>query len=231
MIHFEARDAVAVLTLDNGTLNILTREMHRLLFESLQRFLRDDSLKVAVLTCKPGASFSAGDDLKSMDEDLGQELDWETLAMQVHRTKPIVGAVREHCLGQGLLYLLLHTDIRVASPSARFGFPEIRHGMGGAAVVSQLALQVPHTVAMQMTLTGESIAADQALACHLINRIVPDEELLDNALSLARAIARHDLSALRVEMVAASRNRQLGPAETMALAELLWQDRRPSSKA
>lgn len=231
MIHFEVRDAVAVVTLDNGRLNILTCQMHRLLYEALQRFLRDDSLKVAVLTCKSGTSFSAGDDLKAIGEDPGQDVDWEALVMQIHRTKPIVGAIRGHCLGQGLLYLLLHTDIRYAAQDARFGFPEIQYGMGGAALVSQLALQVPQTVAMHMTLTGASITVDQALACHLINRAVADEELLDSAIELARTIARHDLNALRAEMIAVARNRQLGPAETMALTELLWQQRHPTGKA
>lgn len=225
MIHFETQGAVVVITLDNGRLNILTRQMHRLLFQALQRFLRDDGLKVAVLTCKPGSSFSAGDDLKAMDDDPGDDLDWETLVMQVHRTKPVVGAVRGHCLGQGLLYLLLHTDVRYATSDASFGFPEIRHGMGGAALVSQLALQIPQTIAMRMTLTGEPLAADQALACHLVNQVVRPTELLDAAMAVAQTIAKHDLPALRTEMAAAARNRQIGPAESMALTSLLWEQR------
>src|SRR6185436_5892370 len=105
--ELETRGAVAILTLDNGRLNILTRPMHERLLRLLLQFLRDDALKVAVLTCKPDTSFSAGDDLKTVDDPYGSEPDWEELVMLLPRAKPIVGAVRGHCVGQGLIYLLM----------------------------------------------------------------------------------------------------------------------------
>ena len=137
-----------------------------------------DTLKVAVLTCKPGTSFSAGDDLKTVDEPYGSEPDWEELVMLLPRAKPLIGAVRGHCVGQGLIYLLMLTELRYCTADASFGFPEIRHGMGGASSLTNLARQIPYTVAMQMVLTGEPLAAEAARACHLVNDVVADSPRL-----------------------------------------------------
>lgn len=229
MIDFETRGAVAVITLDNGRLNVLTRELHRRLYLLLLRFLRNDDLKVAVLTCREGASFSAGDDLKSVYDDFGEEPDWEELVMALPRTKPVIGAVRGHCVGQGLAYLLMLTDIRFASADAKFGLPEIRYGMGGAVAMTRLAQQIPQVVAMRMALTGESIDADQASACHLINDIVQDARLLDVALAEADKVAAHPLAALRCEMVANARNGGLSQAEAYALYTQIWDAQQPGS--
>lgn len=226
MIDIEIRGAVAIITIDNGRLNILTRELHERLYRRLLQFLRDDALKVAVLTCREGASFSAGDDLKTVHDDFGDEPDWEELVMLLPRTKPVVAAVRGHCVGQGLAYLLILSDIRFCSETAQFGFPEIRYGMGGAVAMTRLAQQIPQVVAMRMGLTGESIDAAKAAACHLINEVVPDDQLLVVALKEAEKIAAHPLAALRGEMIANARNGDLSRAEALALYSQLWDSQR-----
>ena len=226
MIHFETRGAVALITLDNGRLNILTRELHQLLYQHLLRFQRDDALKVAVLTCREGCSFSAGDDLKTVDDDFGDQPDWEELVMMLPRTKPIVAAVRGHCVGQGLVYLLMLTDIRFAAPDAMFGFPEIRYGMGGAVALTRMAQQIPQVVAMRMALTGESLNASRAAACFLVNDIVADEHLLAVALAEANKVAAHPMAGLRAEMIATARGAGLSQAESLALYAQLWEDRK-----
>lgn len=222
MIEFETRGAVAVLTLDNGRLNILTRGMHEQLLRALLRFLRDDALKVAVLTCRPGTSFSAGDDLKTVDDPYGSEPDWEEFVMLMPRAKPMVGAVRGHCLGQGLIYLLMLTELRYCTPDTRFGFPEIRHGMGGASSLTGLMRQIPYTVAMQMVLTGQPLEAKDALAAHLVNEVVDDDRLLERAVDVATRVAEHPLSALKSEMWPVGRDGQLGRAEAIAHFSTLW---------
>jgi enoyl-CoA hydratase/carnithine racemase len=223
VIDYQVHEAIAVITLDNGRLNILSRALHERLYRTLLRFLRDDQLKVAVLTCKPGTSFSAGDDLKEIDLPFGDEPDWAELTMTLLRNKPIVAATRGHCIGQGLIYLLLLTDIRFAAADARFGFPEISKGMGGAAHVSRLATQIPLTVARRMALTGDTLNAEQAAACHLVNEVVPDAELLERALTEARKIAAHPLPAIKAEMSPAGRlGGRENPWDALALLNELW---------
>lgn len=223
VIDFQTRDAVALITLDNGRLNILSRAIHERLYRALLRFLRDDALKVAVLTCRPGTSFSAGDDLKEIDLPYGDEPDWAELVTTIVRNKPIIAATRGHCLGQGLVYLLLLTDIRFAAPDAKFGFPEIAKGMGGAANVTQLATYIPSTVAWRMALTGEPLNAEQAAACHLVNEVVDDAALLERALAEAHKIAAHPLAALKAEMSPIGRfGGRANPWDSLALLSEIW---------
>jgi enoyl-CoA hydratase/carnithine racemase len=202
MIRFEVYGQIAVITFDNGRLNILTREMHHHLYVLMLRFLRSDDLKVAVLTCGEGQSFSAGDDLTTIDDDFGEEPDWEELTMRLDRDKPMIGAVRGYCIGQGLIYLALLTDIRLASRQAEFGFPEITKGMGGAGGMARLGAQIPYTAAMQMLMTGDFISAEEARRYFLINEVEEEDALLPRAMELAERVARHPLVALRAEMQA-----------------------------
>ena len=88
-------------------------------------------------------------------------------------TSPSSRRCADWCLGAGLIELLQITDIRVCSPDARFGLPEIAYGMGGAGGMTRIGRQIPHTVAMKLMLTGEPIDADEALACFLVNEVAP----------------------------------------------------------
>jgi enoyl-CoA hydratase/carnithine racemase len=218
----EIRGSVGVITVDNGRLNILTREMHAQLYHILLTLLRDDKLKVGVLTCRPNTSFSAGDDLKTVDDPYGDAPDWEELVMTLPRDKPIVGAVRGHCVGQGLIYLLLLTDIRFCTPDASFGFPEIARGMGGGGIVSRLCRHIPPAIAMHMILTGEALGAEKARACSLVNDIVTDDGLLDRTLQVAAKVATHPMAALRTEMWPAAREIGVGQADLVARVSALW---------
>jgi len=222
VIRFDIRGAVAVLTIDHGRLNILTREMHRQLYLALQRFLRDDNLKVGVLTTPPGTSFSAGDDLKTADAPFGEEPDWEEIVMSMRRSKPMIGAVRGHCVGQGLLYLLLLTELRYATPDAQFGFPEIRRGMGGAGLASRLVQHIPPAIAMHLVLTGELLGATDAANCHLVNAVISADRLMEETLAVADKIALQPLVSLQAELWPGIRQQSLGQQDAVAQASALW---------
>jgi enoyl-CoA hydratase/carnithine racemase len=222
---YEKNGPVATFAFDNGKLNVMTPAIHKALFEALTDFVSDPALRAGILTGGEGRSFSAGDDIKTplpeLDphEALGAHLfphaheatkgltrpGWEQDVMRLRRYKPIVGAVDGYCLGQGLIYLLLLTDIRFCTPEAEFGFPEIAYGMGGAGGMTRLGSQIPHVVAMEMLLLGQRIGAERAAAVHLINRVVAPGRLLADARAAADAIAAHPPVAVRVEMEAYAR--------------------------
>jgi enoyl-CoA hydratase/carnithine racemase len=211
---------VATFTIDNGKVNVFTPAMHSELFEALTDFNRDPSIHVGILTGSPGKSFCAGDDIKTPlpeltpREALEAHLSphaheertgltrpgWEQDVMRLRRVKPIIGAVDHYCLGQGLIYLLLLTDLRITTPRATFGLPEIAYGMGGAGAMTRLGCHVPHAVAMEMLLLGERIDAARALAVHLINRIVEPDALMAEARAMAERIAAHPSVAVQVEL-------------------------------
>lgn len=234
-LTYEKTGPVARFTIDNGKVNVFTPAMHRELHAALLDFVADPTIRVGIIAGAGGRSFCAGDDIKTPLPALPPERTleahlfphaheaetgltrpgWEQDVMRLRRYKPIIGAVDGYCLGQGLIYLLLLTDIRLATPRAEFGFPEVAYGMGGAGGMTRLGRQIPHTLAMEMLLLGERIGAERALAGHLVNRIVPEDRLEEEACAVARRIATHPPVAVRVEMEAYHRALDM-PAEQAA---------------
>jgi enoyl-CoA hydratase/carnithine racemase len=221
-LRYEKRNGIAYFTFDNGKVNALTPQMHKDFYLHLRAFEIDDEVRVGILSSDPGKPFSAGDDLKNRTEPertRQQELEaylflhqhegdtpsrpgWDLDVLQLQRSKPIIAAIHGYCLGKGLIYVLQHTDIRIASHDARFGLPEIAYGMGGASGTTRLARHIPRVEAAWLALTGAFIDAQEALRIHLINRVVPAAELMQAAEQAAALIARHPAIAVRVEMEA-----------------------------
>lgn len=238
--------AIATFTIDNGKVNVFTPQMHRELFDALADFVADPAIRVGILTGAAGRSFCAGDDIKTTLPELTphEALEahffphvhevrtgltrpgWEQDVMRLKRLKPIIGAVDGYCLGQGLIYLLLLSDIRLATPEAEFGFPEIAYGMAGAGGLTRLAALIPQAVAMEMLLLGERIAADRALSAHLINRVVARDGLMPAARVMAERIAGHPPVAVRLEMEVTERARDMTRDQAIDYAATLFRFQR-----
>jgi enoyl-CoA hydratase/carnithine racemase len=196
--------------------------MHKELYFHLKEFELDPELRVGIIMGAGGRSFSAGADLKNThrpsrtrQEELEAYLflhrgegetpsrpGWEEDVVRMHRFKPIIGAVAGYCLGQGIVYLLHLTCIRIAARGAKFSLPELAYGYAGIAASTQLAQHIPYNEAAYLLLTGEHIDAEEARRIHLVNRVVDDDRLLAEAEAIARKIAKLPPSAVRVEMEA-----------------------------
>lgn len=115
-----------------------------------------------------------------------------------HCYKPIVSAVNGFATGGGMELVML-TDIRIAAQHARFGLPEVRWGItpmiGGACSLVQ---QIPHCRAMELLLAGDLISAREALQYGLINRVVPGDDLMSEAIGTARRLCENGPIALRL---------------------------------
>lgn len=112
--------------------------------------------------------------------------------------KPIIAAVSGVALGGGC-ELTMICDIIICSETARFGQPEILIGvMPGAGGTQRLTRAVGKVIAMEMVLTGRMISAEEALKFGLINKIVPVEFYLEEAISLAREISNRPPIAVRL---------------------------------
>lgn len=245
-LNYKKDGHIATFTFENGKVNPLTPKMHKELFFALKDFLADDSIRCGIMTGAGDHGFSAGDDIKttsakdaSPQEQLADHLwphrnegeDPETFAwsrdvLQIDRFKPIVAAVNGWCLGQAMIYLTHLTDIRIASKNAKFGFPEVAYGMGGAGGTTRLGRHLPHTVAMWMLLTGEPLSAEDALKYNLVNRVVEHEDLLDSAKEVADRIAKHDPIGVRIEMEAYYRCADLSRTDAMAFTKHLYRMQR-----
>ena len=221
-IHYEKHGEIGVFTIDNGKVNVFTEEMHGALYIHLQDFLQDPSVKTGVLTGSENKCFCAGDDLSEGDS-YGDGEGAAPKVMSLQRNKPIVAAINSWCLGQGFVYMILLTDIRIAGANARFGLPEISYGMGGASGAVRLSRHIPKAAANWIALTGQKLSADQAHRFHLINEVVSDDSVFDRAMAVAEMISAHPLAAIETEMECINHSGDLGPDEAMTFAYDLYE--------
>ena len=221
------KDGVAVLTMNRpDRLNALSGPMLDAMLEALPRLAKDPNVGVVVLT-GAGRGFCAGGDVKAMAE--GREMEGDTLEeraqglrgkMETSRwlhemPKPTIAMVRGAAAGAGLS-LALACDLRIAGESAKFGTAFARVGYSGDFGGSYYLTQLVGTAkARELYYTAELVDAKQALALGLVNRVVPDDRLEDEALALAGKIARGPRIAL------AYMKRNLNAAESAPLQELL----------
>lgn len=173
------------------------------LLKILKRAAADDEIRCLVLT-GAGRVFSAGQDVGIIAERQGaisfrQHLQqtYNRVILRMRRLeKPIVGAINGAAAGAGL-GVALATDLRVAAESARFVFGFTGIGLSADSGTSLiLPLLVGLTKATEMAFTNAPLAADQALAYGLVNRVVPDSELAAAAAEMAASLASGPTRAL-----------------------------------
>lgn len=193
IIHQQVAPYVAHIQLNRPKeLNALNLQLMGELRDALKLLDADDQVRVIVLSGNEKA-FAAGADIKQMAEksaidmfNTDQFSTWDT----IKRTKkPIIAAVSGFALGGGCELMML-CDMIVASETARFGQPEIKLGvMPGAGGTQRLTRAVGKALAMEMVLTGRFITAQEAQQAGLINRVVPVELYLQEAIKLAGEVA------------------------------------------
>ncbi|MBK6482105.1 MAG: enoyl-CoA hydratase/isomerase family protein [Chitinophagaceae bacterium] len=175
-------------------LNALNRQLMQELQQALQELDEDEKVRVIVLTGDEKA-FAAGADIRQMADataldllKLNQFATWD----QVKKTrKPMIAAVSGFALGGGC-ELMMHCDLIVASETARIGQPEIKLGViPGAGGTQRLTRSLGKALAMELVLTGRSLTAEEALRIGLINKVVPVELYLQEAIHLAKQVAEN----------------------------------------
>jgi enoyl-CoA hydratase len=181
-------------------MNALNRTLTRELMDALEAFDNDDNVGAMVITGNQKA-FAAGADIKEMADKTVQEMyDNDPIAnfgrIRTIR-KPVIAAVSGWALGGGC-EIALSCDMVVASESAKFGQPEITIGViPGAGGTQRLPRALGKAIAMEMVLNNRTLSAAEALGFGLINRVVPIEAYLDEALKLAAEVASRAPAAIR----------------------------------
>ncbi len=201
-ILVEQRGAVGLVTLNRpGALNALSEALLTELMEALQGFDSDEAVHVMVIAGSEKA-FAAGADIKEMVDKDARGMTGGSPFAQFERIrgfqKPIVAAVSGWALGGGC-ELALSCDLIVASETARFGLPEVTIGVIPGAGGTQLLPRALGTrLAMEMILNNRILTAREALELGMVNRVVPPERCLEEALSLAAEIAARAPLAVRL---------------------------------
>lgn len=192
-------EGVGRLTLNDPPLNILTRELLGRIRTALDALAADTSLGALVLSAV-GDHFSAGADVKEHLPPEHSELIpefIETIRALDAFPAPVLAAVQGRCLGGGF-ELVQAADLILAGESAVFGQPEIRLGVIAPAACALLPRLGVGSVADEMLFTGDPVPAERACRLGLVRSVVPDAELEEAALNLARRIARNSPAALRL---------------------------------
>jgi enoyl-CoA hydratase len=160
----------------------------------MQEAEADPEIRAVVITGTGDRAFCAGEDLRAFAA--GEQLSpsdggsMQSFLRLIHGelTVPVIGAANASALAGGF-ELLLGCDIIVASSQAMFGLPEVKRGLIPAGSGTSLGTRIPLAIALEMTLTGDSIDADRAYELGLANAVVAPDEVLPTALAYAERIA------------------------------------------
>lgn len=223
-VHYEERGHVALITIDRperrGAMNF---ESYSQLANGWRKAAANPEVRAIIVT-GTGDAYCAGADLKELIPEVARgararaagtepdeaatggtaggsdlaSINDATLAVlrNIDYPKPIIAAVNGPCVASGM-EMLLGTDLRIASPNAVFGLPEVCRGLfasGGSTV--RLPRQIPYVHAMDLLLTGRYITAQEALSWGLINEVVERDQLLDRAFALAARIVANSPGAV-----------------------------------
>ena len=196
-VLYEVINAAALITINRPkTLNALDIATLDELENAAVRAEQDPAVRVVIFTGAGDRAFIAGGDIADLNSRQGLA-HYQEFAEIIHRVfrrietldKPTIAAINGWALGGGT-ELALCLDLRIAAQSAQIGLPEINLGLfPGAGGSQRLIRQVSPCRAKELMFIGERITADQALSFGLLNRVVPDENLMDEVLSLAEKIA------------------------------------------
>lgn len=197
----ETRGRVGLITLNRPeAMNALNPTILDELMSALEAFDTDVNIGAMVVAGNEKV-FAAGADIKEMAEASEEQMQQSPFISSFDRIrgikKPIIAAVSGWALGGGC-ELAMSCDMIVASEKAKFGQPEITIGViPGAGGTQRLTLAVGKAVAMEMVLNNRTLSAQEALGFGLVNRVVPVESFLVEAVSLAGEIAERAPLAVR----------------------------------
>ena len=201
----EDRGAVRILTMNRPEKrNALNTALTQALLDGLRAADAADSVRAVVLA-GAGKGFCAGADLsefRDLTPGKQQLVDERAeLTMQLHlvfskMAKPVVTAINGAAMGGGA-GLAIAGDLAVMAASATIGYPETRHGIVAALVMANLVRQVGRKQAFELVSLGEPIDAAKALALGMVNRVVPDTELLSATLEIAEKLSAVSTPAMK----------------------------------
>ncbi len=194
-VIYEIRDKVAFITINRPqAYNACDQPTYDRLAEVWRDFADNDDAWVAILTGAGEKAFCAGSDIKlnfNTQPEPGDAFNADNrgdLMRGLNIWKPIIAAVNGHCNGGGF-EMALGCDIRVASENAQFGLGEVLLGLlPGGGGTQRLPRAIPLGDALWMLYTGERIDAAEAHRLGLVNRVVPQAELMATAEAMARKI-------------------------------------------
>ena len=231
-ILYEKRGRVAYITINRPEArNAIDLETSRELAQAWQDFRDDENVWIGVLTGAGEKAFSAGADLKSLipmmtgaarNNAAADDGGFGGITRGFECWKPIIAAVNGFCLAGGT-EMMLACDLRIASENATIGLTEVRWGIiPGAGGTQRLPRIIPLARAMEIILLGEPITAEEAYRIGLINKVVPQAELMNEVERWVNTLLERGPLALRAAKQAMLQGLDMTLAEGMQLEQRLF---------
>lgn len=227
LVEYVSDGRVAIVTLNRPHAdNAITTELAAQLIEVLETIGARSSVRVAIITGSGDRAFSVGGDLhqrKEMTQEqwMRQRQVFDRVLYTIRQLRrPIIAAVHGMAYGGGC-EMAISTDFIIASEDAVFGQPEAMVGLsaGGGSPVF-LPRLLPPGRAMQMLMTGDPIAAQEAYRLGMVNELRPKDQLMDAVIGIAEKIARNSPTAVQ----AVKRAVQMGQGEPVEQAVAIMMD-------
>jgi len=228
-VLYEKRDQVVLITLNRPeSLNAINRSLRSELGGAILRFDKDDDARVAVITGQ-GRAFCAGRDLKERADDnaagvqasAGDSMTEESPYMWPRTWKPLIAAINGYALAGGWSIAQI-CDLRLVAEDAHLGITEARVGLLAPFGVA-LAKLIPMAAVMELFLTAEPVTAQRAYDMGFVNKVVPGDKLIDEAMSMARRIVANSPLSLRCFKELAYRSLNLSTEAASSLTYEMYQ--------
>ncbi len=220
-------NGIAVVTINRPEVrNAVDKETWGLLRKTFENLDSNRDVRAIIVTGAGEKAFVAGADLNSLKvRSVLETLDSENNAVvrAIEKvSKPTIAAINGYCLGGGC-EIALACDIRIAAEKAKIGQTELNVGiLPGAGGTQRLRNLVGQGKAMEMILTGEPVSAQEAYEIGLVNKVVPLDKLMEEAMSMAKKIAEKSPVVTKLAKRAIQNGADL-PIDTGLLIEILSQ--------
>ncbi len=232
LVHVNKDNGVAIVTIDNPPMNVLSQGVASALLQTYRSLADDAEVTVIVLTGEGDRAFMAGANIKEFPDALGNPgvaLDMAQAYHELMNTidffpKPTIAALNGYTLGGGL-ELALACDLRVCDKRAKLGFPEINLGIfPGAGGTQRLPRLVGEAKAKELMFTGDAIPAEEAHRIGLVNAVAEAGEALNAALQIAQKIATRSQPAVARIKRAMTDGAHLPLAEAVQVEAVLFDE-------
>lgn len=220
-VEYVKKGNVAIITMNRPEArNAINGEMAQTMEAALDQMENDPEVWVGILTAV-GKAFCAGADLKEISAGNGGALSTKKGGFagiaRRERTKPLIAAITGSALAGGT-EIALSCDMIIAADDTNFGLPEVKRSLvAGAGGLFRLPRQIGKAVALEAILTGDPLSSQRAYELGMVNKVVPEAQVMDEAMKLAARITANAPLAVKA-------SRAVALNATVKTDEELWKD-------
>jgi len=203
VIKISKKNQIGVLTINRpDSLNAMNREVLLEFINKLKKLQSEKDIRVIIITGSGEKAFIAGADIKLMQKmNRGEAFEFANLGQELANLieksdKPVIAAVNGYALGGGC-EIALSCHLRIASDNAVFAQPEVKIGLlPGWGGTQRLPRIIGRGLANEIILTGRNVLAKEALDIGLVNKVVPQEELINTCFDIANMVIKNSPNAI-----------------------------------